>query len=321
MKLREYKKEDAAIISKWLRTEDELYCWSADRFNKFPLFENDIDDNYSREISGGRFYPLTAIDDDKVIGHFIIRYPKENDDSTVRFGFVIVDPEIRRNGFGREMLEIGIRYVENNLDAKRIDLGVFEKNISARHCYEALGFREYNRRQCEMPIGIWNCIDMELDLEIKLIILDETYIPKIATLYKDAFSGEPWNDDWTDENQLMEYIKEISGGYRPLNYGLMSEGKLRAVCIGQIKHWWQGTEYYIDELFVEPDRQGQGLGSLLLEKIEKDIRSRGISGIFLQTESDKPAYGFYQRRDFKELIGHVSFFKKVVNSGSDHGNT
>ena len=37
MILRAYKNEDAEIIAGWIRTEDELYKWSADRFNKYPL--------------------------------------------------------------------------------------------------------------------------------------------------------------------------------------------------------------------------------------------------------------------------------------------
>ena len=163
MKLRTYRKEDAAVICKWIRTEEELYRWSADRFNKFPLFENDIEDNYQPQLEGGRFFPITAIDENGiVIGHFIIRYPKEEDDSSVRFGFVIIDPDIRGKGCGKEMLRLGIQYVRDNLNANRIDLGVFENNEGAKKCYEAVGFREYNRRECEMPIGTWICIDMEL---------------------------------------------------------------------------------------------------------------------------------------------------------------
>ena len=163
MILRPYQKEDSAIICKWLRTEEELYRWSADRFNKFPLLENDIDENYALQIQGGRFFPLTAIDENnQVLGHFIIRYPRENDDALVRFGFVIVDPALRGKGYGKEMLCLGIRYVKENLNAQRIDLGVFADNDSARHCYEAIGFKEYGRRKCEMPIGVWECIDMEL---------------------------------------------------------------------------------------------------------------------------------------------------------------
>lgn len=162
MVLRSYNCADSAIICKWLGTETELYKWSADRFNKFPLTANDIDDNYAPQIKTGGFIPLTAVDEkDNVIGHFIIRYPKEYDDGTVRFGFVIVDPVLRGKGYGREMLLLGIEYVKENLTATRIDLGVFTNNDRALHCYESVGFKEYNRRRCEMPIGVWECIDMD----------------------------------------------------------------------------------------------------------------------------------------------------------------
>lgn len=166
MLLRDFIYEDSAIICKWIRTETELYKWSADRFNKFPLKKNDINDNYAPQIKTGRFIPLTAIDEkDNVIGHFIIRFPKEYDDCNVRFGFVIVDPDLRGKGYGKEMLLLGIKYVKENLTAKRIDLGVFTNNDSALHCYESIGFKEYNRRKCEMPIGTWDCIDMEISVE------------------------------------------------------------------------------------------------------------------------------------------------------------
>ena len=165
MELRKYRKEDGAVICKWLRTEEDLYRWSADRFNKFPLSEEDIDENYAPQIEGGRFFPLTAVDEaGAVVGHFIIRYPREDDDSTVRFGFVIVDPGIRGKGYGSKMLLLGIQYVKEHLHVNRIDLGVFENNAAAKRCYEAVGFKEYGRRECEMPIGTWNCIDMEIYL-------------------------------------------------------------------------------------------------------------------------------------------------------------
>ena len=163
MVLRNYKKDDSHIIATWLRTEEELYKWSADRFNIFPLEENDIEENYAPQIESGRFFPLTAEDEEgNVIGHFIIRYPRDDDDSSVRFGFVIVDPKLRGKGYGKEMLLLGVEYVKENLSAKRIDLGVFENNESAKHCYEAVGFKEYNIRDCELPVGNWKCIDMEM---------------------------------------------------------------------------------------------------------------------------------------------------------------
>ena len=145
------------------------------------------------------------------------------------------------------------------------------------------------------------------------IILDESYLPQMAELFKNAFYGEPWNDDWSDSVQLNEYIKEISGGYNALNYGLIIDGRLVAMSIGMIRHWWEGTNYNIEELCVSPDMQGQGIGKRFMRLIENDIRERGLHGIFLQTDNDKPAYRFYMKNGFKELNSHVSFYKSVGN--------
>ena len=61
--------------------------------------------------------------------------------------------------------------------------------------------------------------DMEQFLE-----LDETYQRDIAELYRNAFGQAPWNDDWSDEFQLMEYIKEIDNQYRMELLEIMESG-------------------------------------------------------------------------------------------------
>ena len=165
MILRAFQEQDADTICKWITSEEELYKWSADRFNKYPLSAADIRENYAPQTESGRFFPLCAEDEDgHLTGHFIIRYPQADDDRSVRFGFVIVSPAKRGQGYGSEMLRLGIRFVQENLRAERIDLGVFDNNEPARRCYEALGFRAYGRRTCEMPVGVWTCTDMELFL-------------------------------------------------------------------------------------------------------------------------------------------------------------
>ena len=194
MILRDFKKEDAQIIAGWLQSEEELYKWSADRFNKYPLSGNDINENYAPQLETGRFYPLTAIDDNgNVLGHFIIRYPQDDDDSSVRFGFVIVSPAMRGKGYGKELLQLGIGYVKEHLSAKRIDLGVFDNNESARYCYEAVGFTAYATRECKMPIGTWKCTDMEMfiekSLETERLILRRWNEDDAEDLY--TYAGDP----------------------------------------------------------------------------------------------------------------------------------
>ncbi len=146
---------------------------------------------------------------------------------------------------------------------------------------------------------------------ITLIELNESYLPQMAELYKEAFSGAPWNDDWSDAGQLDEYMKDISLGYNALNYGLMIDGKLAGMSVGKVSHWWEGTNYNIAELCISPDYQGQGIGSKFLELIEQCVREKGIVGIFLQTDNDKPSYPFYLKNGFGNLDKHVSLYKSV----------
>ena len=143
----------------------------------------------------------------------------------------------------------------------------------------------------------------------EFVLLNQTYLPEMVQLYKSAFSRNPWNDDWSDEEQLTEYIKEKTGSFHAINYDLLIDGKLVAISLGQITHWWEGTNYVLDELCVSPDCQGTGIGTRFMELIESDLRKRGLKGIFLQTDSDKPAYDFYHKNGFKDLSKHISLFK------------
>lgn len=145
----------------------------------------------------------------------------------------------------------------------------------------------------------------------QLINLDQSYFEEAAELYRESFKGEPWNDDWSDQKQLTEYIKEVSGHYNALNYGLLIDGKLVAVSLGGIRHWWEGANYNIDEFCVSKKLQGQGIGSRFMAMIEEDIKKRGVAGIFLQTDIDKPSFKFYQKNGFINLEKHVSLFKSV----------
>ncbi len=146
----------------------------------------------------------------------------------------------------------------------------------------------------------------------QFIVLDDTYLSQIAELYKNAFAQEPWNDDWSNARQLAEYIREISCSFNSLNYGLLIDGNLSAISIGMIRHWWEGTNYNIEEFCVAPHIQNKGIGSRFMKMIESDIKKRGLSGIFLQTDNDKPSYRFYQKNSFNELDSHVSFYKSVI---------
>ncbi|MBU1307814.1 MAG: GNAT family N-acetyltransferase [Alphaproteobacteria bacterium] len=59
---------------------------------------------------------------------------------------------------------------------------------------------------------------------------------------------------------------------------------------------------YIPYLFVAPEVQGQGLGSMLLRRMESMLELEGASRVFLETPADNvPAVRFYENQGYHIL--------------------
>lgn len=133
----------------------------------------------------------------------------------------------------------------------------------------------------------------------------------IKDLFISVFTGEPWNDDWSDSKQLDQYIEDLCGQGYSLAFGLYDDGELIGLSMGYIKHWYTGTEYIINELCIKTDRQGSGAGSFFLTQIEKAIKEMGLKQIFLLTDRDVPAYHFYKKNGYAEVSSLVPFAKSI----------
>lgn len=133
----------------------------------------------------------------------------------------------------------------------------------------------------------------------------------VTRLFTDVFTNEPWNDDWSDREQLDAYIRDLTGQSYSLTLGYFDGEVLTALAMGYIKHWYSGTEYIINELCVDRQRQGQGIGSSFLKAIEEYLSENGISQIFLLTDRNVPTYQFYLKNGFQEQAGNVAFAKRT----------
>ena len=134
LRLRPYKREDAETIISWSKDERSFYKWSAGIMGKYPITQEEF-----RFVDS--LMAFTAFDENGVIGFFTLRNPREQLNE-LRIGFVIVDPEQRGMGKGREMLNLALTYAFEVYGAQKVSLGVFENNESAYYCYKAAGFKD-----------------------------------------------------------------------------------------------------------------------------------------------------------------------------------
>lgn len=146
-------------------------------------------------------------------------------------------------------------------------------------------------------------------MELKQLSINDK--EAIKALFTGVFTGEPWNDDWSDSKQLDCYIDDLCGQGYSLTFGLYDGGELIGISMGDIKHWFRGTEYLINELCIKTDRQGTGAGTFFLTEIEKAVKEMGIKQIFLLTGRDVPAYNFYKKNGYVEENNTVPLSKYI----------
>ena len=136
MQLRPFNPDDAATILSWCKDKTAFHKWSANRYSMYPPKPEDMAAQYAAE----NVFPFTAIDDEEtIIGHIMLRYP-EPSKTVIRFGFVIVDDQLRGKGYGKQMLQLAIQKAQQEFGSRKTTLGVFDNNPSALHCYELVGF-------------------------------------------------------------------------------------------------------------------------------------------------------------------------------------
>ena len=155
IRIRPFIPSDADTILSWPLDERGYYRWTAGMLGDYPptkaSFEN---------LSG--LMRFTATEGTEVVGFFTMRHPGEDLDE-LRFGYVVVDPDKRGRGYGKAMLQLGLRYAFEIYGAKRVGLGVFENNPSAYHCYKAVGFRDVALDAYRILDEDWKVLELTID--------------------------------------------------------------------------------------------------------------------------------------------------------------
>ena len=90
--LRPYKKCDAGHIVNWCKDEVSFHKWCADRFDHFPISEEELHAYYEEYAEDDGLFAMTAFDDSDtagIAGHLMMRF-LDKEKTVLRFGFIVV---------------------------------------------------------------------------------------------------------------------------------------------------------------------------------------------------------------------------------------
>lgn len=141
-------------------------------------------------------------------------------------------------------------------------------------------------------------------------VLEEKDIESCADILCSVYNNELWMCRWSRETAI-EYLRDFFDMKKFVGYVAEEDKKVVAALFAHEKVWWNNSEVFIEEMFVNPEYQGKGIGTALLLEVEKYIKEKSLAGITLSTNKYAPAPKFYGKNGF-ENCEHVMFMAKSM---------
>lgn len=125
------------------------------------------------------------------------------------------------------------------------------------------------------------------------------HISRYGEIYAAAFSGPPWNDPWMPANAEI-HVREILESKQSYGLEYVMDGQVVGFILGASMLFHYGRTFEINDLAVDPDFQGSGIGTELLERCIADMTEMGMVGVNLITAGDGILPTFYGKHGFQK---------------------
>jgi RimJ/RimL family protein N-acetyltransferase len=160
IKLEKFTEQDFERLINWIDSQEALVQFSGPIF-KFPLTKEQLNEYlYSENIIS---FKVKNLETNEIIGHSEI-YKSENNE--VKLCRILIGNENERGkGFGKKIINELVKYSFEKLNAKKIELNVYDWNKYAIECYEKTGFEMNPNKFSEIEVkgNKWISLNMILN--------------------------------------------------------------------------------------------------------------------------------------------------------------
>jgi len=141
MRLRPYiASKDFNEIKNWV-VEERLHAMWCANLIQFPIEKDNFEKIMQEAAERFGDSPFVATSDEgELIGFFCYSVNMDNNEGMLKF--VMNNPRYRGQGYGKEMINLAVKYAFEITNVQAVHLNVFPENTRAKKCYESVGFTE-----------------------------------------------------------------------------------------------------------------------------------------------------------------------------------
>ena len=133
---------------------------------------------------------------------------------------------------------------------------------------------------------------------MKIKMIEPIELEDLVCMFLTVFNGPPWNDEW-ERSKAEQYLSSFIANPSFLGFSAHQDERLIGACFGEKRYWWEGDEYFINEIFIDKSVQKRGFGSKFIYEIQKELLQKGIRAITLLTDRDSLSDKFYIKNGFQ----------------------
>ena len=160
IKLKSFTALDFGTFISWI-DNSELLVTIAGTYFSYPLTVEQLHAYLEDENSTS--FNVVNSRDDKIIGHAEIVVSGKD---TFKIDKLIIgDKSNRGKGIGQEVINELLTYAFTRMDAKTVELNVFDWNTAGIRCYEKCGFVINPQKQTSFQVGgnSWTALNMTME--------------------------------------------------------------------------------------------------------------------------------------------------------------
>lgn len=120
-------------------------------------------------------------------------------------------------------------------------------------------------------------------------IVNSEDIIELANAMALSYSEDPWNEKWNDE-RAKRRVSAILSNYQALGIAAIENEQIVGGLLGYVDPFADEDFFYVSELFVITDRKKQGIGRMLMRKLEDVLKKKKIDVIQLMSIKDNEIF-------------------------------
>ncbi len=146
-------------------------------------------------------------------------------------------------------------------------------------------------------------------MEIRQLVPED--LARCAEILEAAYSLPPYREKFAPDVALA-YLKSKFVACAGHSFAARDgDGRIVGFVLVSLSVWVEGGQAIIEEIVVDPARQGRGFGRALMRAAEGYLSAGGVHSVLLWGRRDAPAHIFHERSGFADADEWVIMHKAL----------